>query len=397
MSIVNWKLVHYPRIDTKNWDSGVTLTKYRGVQLVMSIGKGKDSFSFKINNDAYTINEEDKIDIFRRSDNDAFTNDDLLMSGVVRVAAPLKSGATKTTTITGYNYSDSVMSGLVFVDATNLKVNEMLQQAVNSLQLNNDAFTVTWNSANRSTTTGGSDFPICNERIFNRPFAQVLDSYSASDKTGDVNYYWFVNKDNELTWSPINDAVAETFDEEDDPHRSLKNEKDVNDVKNYVIIKGGNDAKGRVLQNRAADYPSITKHGFKYHFLANENATTDSVQEIDKLAAGVDDMKDASYPFAPYWFDGATVSGFNDYNTELRAYLRALLKSIGKSFIEFRKNGKLKIVIQMKPQYNNFRQGNMVQCSFLDASLGIKNLRVEEVNYTTTNDAIAFVEDIGTL
>jgi len=398
MSIVNWKIVHYVRLSSKTWDSGSELTDYRDVQVDLSLGSGKDRYNFKTNVIGPNINSEDKIVIYRRTDNGPFTDNDLLISGVVRTVTPNKTGSINDLSISGYNFSDSVMSGLVFVDATTLPVNEMLQQAISSLRLNNEVFTVSWNNSNPTTTTGGESFPLCNERLFNKPFSQILDKYVSQKKTGDGNYFWYVNSNNELTWGPITDAVTETFDESIIPMRTFKPTKDVNDVKNFVVIKGGLDADGRVIQSRYADYPSITKHGFKYYILADEAATTQTVQDIDKAMSGVNSMKDASYPVTPYWSKGVTYSNYDAYSIALRSYLRDELEDVGKAFVELRKNGKLKISIGLKPINNPYRIANRVLCNFLSDELPSNTiLRVESINYTTQNDSLEFVEDIGSI
>jgi hypothetical protein len=396
MSNVYWKIIVYPKTTT-GWSAiGTELTKAYDVQLNITTGSGKDSFNFKISDLTYDIDYEDKIEIYQRDGYGIFTADDLLMLGVIRTVTPSRSGLNSELTVSGYNFSESVMSGLVFVDAINLTIPEMFKESINSLVLASKDFTVTWNDSNPLVNSKGASFPLVGETLFNKPFKDLLDKYSAEDRTKDGNYHWYVNRNNQLTWGANKGVSTNTFDEASMSFNSIKFDKDVNDVRNFVVVKGGFDPKSRVLQERYADYSSISKHGFKYYILTSENKTGGSVLELDKLDFGVDDMRDATYPLTPRW-SLVSVSSFNDYANKFRDYMRAELKSIGKSFVDMRKNGKLKVTVNFKPFNHTYIVGSLVTCTFITETGLNGPMRVKEINYTKVNDSVTFEEDDGTL
>ena len=402
MSIVYWKIVRYPKLSANVWGSGVEIQYFSEPKVAIKIRDGKDSFSFVIKHGSYEFTANDKVDIYRKVGSNVFSDSDLLMTGIVRNIVPKKSGSIKRVVISGYNFSESIMNGLIFVDATNLTPPELFKQGISSLKLASKSFTVEWNNDNPMLKSDNiSSFPVVGEKVYNKPFYQVLERYSSKDKTDDGNYYWHVDKDNTLVWKPISQVASSSFSESSASLREFSSSIDVRDVKNFVVVKGGLDSQGRVLQVRYADYSSISRNGFHYYILSDEAKTTDTVQDIDKRDAGVDDMKDASYPFTPFWSSVACTSynGLLDstsYVKLLRVYLRSLLKSVGKSFVDDHKYGRLKFSVSVKPEDNVYHPGDLVFCSFIDDGLSDGNMRVEEVNYSTFNDVVVFVQDEGT-
>jgi len=393
---VTYKLLLFPKSGTGWSSTSTTITNFYGVQTNDSVGSGKDRFSFRVKDNSLGIDYEDKIEIYRITSGSTFTSDDLLMSGVVRTVTPKSSFAVSEVSISGYNYSESVMSGLVFVDAIDLTVPEMFKQAIISLQTASKNFSVTWDDTNPTAKTDLSPFPVVGETLFNKPFRELLDKYSRSDRTEDGNYHWYVSKDNKLVWNHNKDATSGYFDETDSVYTSLSVSKDVNDVKNYVVVKGGYDPKGRVLQTRCANYPSISKHGFKYYILTSETKTGASVLDLDMTDAGVDDMADASYPFTPRWSTTAATS-YNNYSNLFNTYMMGWLEKLGDSFIDGHKNGKLKVTVVFKPANHSYVAGNAIQCTFSNSIVSDGKMRVNEINRTLDSDIVIFEEDEGSL
>ena len=395
MSVVNWELKVFKKTTT-SWEStGTVIDRYSDVQINRSLGDGKDRFSFKLYKESI-VGYQDKIEFRRKVNSTTFTDDDLILVGVVRTLTPKKDYSGTTISVSGYNFSESVMSGLIFVDSTEMTIPELFKEGINSLHNASREFSVEWDSTNKVTTSTGSSFPVVGSRQFNKPFRDVLDKYSAADKTKDGNYHWYVSVSNKLVWARNYEESSNTFDDTTTVYSSLDVTKDVNDVRNFVIVKGGYDPKGRILQERYADYASISKHGFKYYILTSENKTGASVSEVDKQQFGVDDMKDASYPLTPYW-SSSSFSSFSDYADGFRDYMRSELKSIGKTFVDMRKNGKLKVSISINPSKNTYTLGSVVYCTFADSATPDGKMRVIDVNYTSTNDGVSFEQDEGSL
>ena len=399
MAKVVWQLTHYPKNTSTGWGSGTIIDKYSDLQLNVAIGSSKDRFNFKIDIDnEYSINTNDKIKFSRRYDNEVHGVDDVVMLGVIRTVDPTLANNRQELVVSGYNFSEGVTSGLIFIDATNLTISEMFQEAISNLKLSDDNYTVEWDGNN--TKKDGSAFPLVGEKIFYKSFSDTLDKFSNSEYTEDGNYYWYVDEDNKLRWRPNSDSESGLFNQSTSSYVSLKTTRDVNDVKNYVIVKGGYGPNNKILQEKVSDYTSISRHGFKYYILTDgvkvvENAYQQDLQ--DQGLATTASMEDASYPLTTYWSGGSSFSSFSDYATAFNQYARAELKSLGKSFIDNNKFGKLKVDVSMKPFDHSYKIGNLVTATITTNNFGTRPLRVESINMTSTNDGISFTEDIGSI
>lgn len=405
MVTVYWKVGHTPISSTNTYGTETTLTELYDPVVRVKAGDGKDSFSFKVNNidseyDTY-FNPNDKIIISRQQNSDTgWASSDIIMTGAVRTVPYEVNPSRELLRIEGYNYSETVMNALVFVEGAGKTLDVFLQDAINSVAVYNTNFQVTWKSSNPSVKyTDGSAFPTITEKVFNRPLSYVLEKYSTPEATKDGRYYWFVNKDNELVWDKRrSDTSSRAFASATDDYQMLKVGKDINDVKNFVIIKGGVDPKGKPIQNRYADYSSIAKHGFRYYIFTSENKTATTALAQDLSDNGVQNMEDASYPLTPSWDTTQTATSYSDYVDKYRAYFKNLLSDDGKKFVDLRKNGKLKLTITFQAGDKTWGLGDMVACTVpLLGTSTTKNLRVEEIEYTTSTDTFVLIEDEGTI
>jgi len=400
MVTIYWKLAHTPK-----GGSETILTELYDPVVRVKTGDGKDSFSFKVNNVEgdfnNAFNPNDKMIISRQQNSDTgWANSDILLTGAVRTVPHEVNTSQDLLRVEGYNYSETVMGALVFVEGAGKTLDVFLEDAVNSVASYNVDFGVTWNPNNPAVKyTDGTSFPIINERVFNKPLSYILEKYSTKETTEDGRYYWFVNKDNELTWDKrSNDSGSRTFDQSTDDFQSIKIKKDIKDVKNFVIIKGGLDPKGNPMQNRYADYTSISKHGFRYYIFVSENASGKTNLSADLTKAEVDDMEDATYPFVPTWDPTVTATDYDDYVTEFRSYFKGEFKTEGKKYIDLRKNGKLKVTITFQAGDKPWGLADLVSCNIPSLSSSqSKLLRVEEIQYSTTTDTFTLIEDEGSI
>lgn len=399
MSFVSWKLEH-SSFDpvTKSYSSPIVLDSYNTITVKKKVGDGRDSFEFNVDNYLKSFDNYFKPnDIIKisRSFNDG--SEEVIMNGIIRSVPANVTSSRDDIKISGYDHSETLMNALVFIDATNLTVDEAIKQALNSVTLYNDNFKVTWKSSNPSVRySDGQSFPIVGERIFYKSLNYILEKYSANDRTGDGIYYWYVNEDNELVWDKRQSVVSNSFST-NGVYKTLQSSVDNKDVKNFVIIKGGTDAKGNPLQNYYADYTSIAKNGFKYYIFSAETKTAQSILDAERSEQDVDDLRDASYPLTPIWDSTVTASSFDDYNDKFRVYMKSYLRSLGKVFVEQRKNGKFTLTLQTSPKTYDYALGQLIRCELPSVSSTVKNLRVEEITYTTTFDSFKLVEDIGTV
>jgi len=404
MSRIVWRL-SYEKFDGESYASPVDLTDFRDIKLSLSIGDGRDSFSFVVSNidgtydDHFTPN--DKFTIYRKEydGTDNWTDSNVLMRGSVSNDPLTHSYSKEDVRISGYNFSETLMGALTFIDATNLPIDVALQDSLTNVELFNENFKVGWASTNPSVKySNGEAFPDCGERFFNKPVKYIIEKYSAGNKTEDGNYYWYVNSNNDLVWDKRRSNSTESFDAETADYSELKVKKDIKDVKNFVIVKGGYDPKSNIIQTRYADYVSIAKNGFKFHIMVDENKTAATVLENDKVQFGVDNMADASYPLTPYWTTQSQTS-FNNYVGAFRAYIKEQLEIIGKDYIDYRKYGRVAVDIMVKPSNDLWELGAVIACNIpqMDAVNTAKLMRVENISLGTSQDLYVLKEDVGTI
>lgn len=405
MTTIYWRIEHYP-YDNGSYPTSNVLGTYRNVKIKTALGDSKDTFDFKVDNYAgtfdTTFSPNDKVVIYRKVNSDTgWSSSDILMTGVIRDVPEMSAFNKEEISVKGFNFSESVTRALVFVDGTtgNDDVPEFLQACLNSVQNFNANFAVSWDSVNNPTlkSDGVTAFPTVNEYAFYRPLSYLLDKFSGAAYTEDVNYYWLVDKDNKLVWQPRGNGVTATFDENNDNHVSLKVARDTKDIKNYIIVKGGLDPKGNPIQDYYGDYNSIAKNGFKYHFLVDENKMAQSLLDLDRSDAGVDDMSNATFPFTPRWSGGASYADFDDYVDAFRLLIKNYSKQLGKSFAEQVANGKIKVDITFNAGTKDWVIGNNINCNISKISpTNTKNLRVDSAQYTGVTDTYTLIEDKGT-
>lgn len=420
MSFVEWKFKHTPYSSSGYDDNDTTTIEVREPNLQVALGDNKDQFQFKVTNvfgdyNAF-FNPRDRLEIFRSYNSPVSEVTDLIMVGSV-IDSPNDVSATgNLITVKGNNYSEIVTNGITFADpgTAELTIPEALQQALIILNLNSPNFAITWSSSNPDVKSDGDPFPVINERVFYKPYRQLIEKYSTNQFTEDGNYFWYVNKDNELIWDKRTTSVDHTFVAQTDAHETLKIGKDTKDVKNFVIIKGGLDPKGRQIQTRAQDFSSSARHGIRFKMLVDENKYAKEVNVRDMTKAGGNEedgtlpssISGFSYPFETTFIDPATgslaiVTDDDDYVDALRRHVKNYLELIAREYIENNKYGKLQVDITFKAGTKDWGLGDLVSTDIPNllnsAEQGTKLMRVSAINYTTTTDRYSLVEDIGTL
>lgn len=430
MGFTRWKIERTPFVGGV-WvpASAVTLTSYYDPIVSMSLGDGRDSFKFKVINfdgrfDNY-FQPNDKITISRLTSSTAsFTSTDILMVGAINNTPETISGKSDMLGIEGYNFSESVMSALTFVDAQGLSIPDTLEAAVNSVKAYNNNFTVTWATTNPSLTTSSTSFPAVYEKIFNKPLKYVFEKYSTQQATTDGTYIWYVDNNNEIQWKNGSSTSTYSFNSQTDTFIDMKTGKDVKDVKNFIIIKGGLDPENKQIQVKYQDFASISKHGQKFYILVSQttNAQVLNKQDLTK-AYGVDANKQITkyptFPFTTSWqssytgtVDGVSMtagvavtisdSGSETTNKQryvsvLRKHVTTLLEDEAPTFAETRKWGKLKVDISFRAGQQSWGLGDQVNATIPKLKSTPFLLRVKEIQYTTDVDTYSLEEDIGSI
>lgn len=412
---VKWKLEHTPIDDSSasGYGTTTTLTEFFNPILNMKIGDGKDSFNFEIINYNKTydtfFNPNDKMIISRIVNSTSLASSDVIMNGAIRDVPEQITYSKNNIKLTGYNYSETIMGAIIpILDATTLNSAEAIQQGLIIASANNTNFSVIWDSNNPSTKEDGTAFPSVGKVFYYKTLKDIIEEVTSKDYTNDGKYYWYVNQDNNLIWDKRIDNATDTFNDSTDNFSRLKVSKDINDVKNFIIMKGGRDAKSSPVSFPAADYASIGKHGFKYYVYTSSNIIGDNLIEVDAKSDTINgdsvqdiiDFFDTSGSYTvPWLIDGVanTYTTFKDYNDGLRTYIKQELSREGSSLLEDWAFGTLSVSIDRSPLEGMWYLGNVITCSISTLGDIAKNLRVEEVQYTTLLDTYVLKEDEGSI
>lgn len=392
MSFTKWKFVHKDSTGVET-----ELSEAFEPTVTKSLGDGRDTFQIKLNNihgkyDNY-FNPSDNLLVYR--DVNVSTASSLVMNAIVQDSPQAIDHSKDLIRVKGADYSDTVMGALVFLDATNLRVDEAITQVINSIRTINPNFPITEASGNPSVMSDGSDFPVVGRKYYYKTAVDVIDELLSAEFTGDGLYYWYVNKNNEFVWARRGSTVATSFNADQDEYYSLDISKDTKGVKNYIIIKGGTDPKGNPIQTRYFDTASMNKHGAKYDIITDRTTYAQEILGEDRNKAGVDSMEDASFPFTPSW-TSSSYDTYNAYVEALRAHVKKYLKEKARSYVERRKYGKLKLEL-LFPVGKQWTLGSLIKCTVPSLSSSPKQLRVERVRLDESSEKYTLVEDIGTL
>lgn len=418
---VTWKVDWTPFIDG-TWDSSntETITLFHDPILNLSLGEKRDSFDFKVTNLNGEYDQkfkpEDRIEIYRGINTNTPISNDLIMVGTVQDTPYTKTGNRIDHRVKGYNYSESVARAIVFVDGDGRPIPEVLQEALDSAG-NNSSFKVEWDAGNPSVKTDGDPFPGINERFFNRPLRAILEKYSKQQNTEDGFYYWYINRHNKLVWRPQSSATSYDFNLITTPFVEFKYEKDMSNIVNFVIVKGGLDPAGKPIQDRFIDHASANKRGRKFMPIVAQTVNAQSLNQEDVLKsndgdANVTSRYPESYPFTTTWRSSLTavVEGVNmvkgqtvtvnsdkQYVGVMRAHVRRMLVDEGKSYVANNKYGRLKVDLEFKPGQIVWGLGDNISMTIPAVDIGSKVLRVTDIQHSTNGDTYSLEEDIGTL
>jgi hypothetical protein len=430
MSYVDWKIEHIPfRNNTWDDDDKTEITRFFNPLLSQTLGDGKDTFQFDTTNfnDEYNnfFNPLDKITIYRVANGLTHTTDDIIMVGTIKDVPTEEDGTRNTLKIKGYNFSESVMSAIIFLEVANLSVPDAIKAALANAGGKNENFKVEWHPDN-DTVISGLTFPtIVSEKFFNKPLRKVVEKYSTSQKTENGSFFWYVDNNNYFVWRPQNTSSEYSFDYNTDECKRIKLSKDVKGVKNYIIIRGGFTPNGTGIQTRYVAQSSVSKHGQKFYFFVSEKNLAQNLVKDDIIKSYGNVEQSTSYPdlstsFTTSWvaFDSYNVKNTSISTTEgspvtinegseeanQKAYNELLKIEITKriyeeafKFAENNQFGKLLVELQFRAGTKEWQLGDRVNCTLPQLSSDIKQLRVKEIQKSTKSDIYTLEEDEGSL
>ena len=434
MSYTYWKVWYTP------YGTGtlINIPEIVKPEIIINLGDAKNSFKFEVNNFAGKYNNyfkpNDRIDIYRVCNTSSTATTDLLMSGTIRNTPVEVTGGKQKLKIEGYDYTEAVLGAITFGDYQQTPINTAIQQGLTfANNINKPNFQVTWDAGNPTTRhIDGAAFPNVGEAFFYAPLKNLVEKYSSNVYTkDDVDYYYFIDNNNNFIWRPRLNTADWSFNIATEDVISYKLAKDLKDTKNFLILKGGILPNGNQVQVPIRDMASIAKHGMKYYISVSNNNNTKKYNSQDLAQSYGEVPPTSSYPseieagttFTTAWYSSYTgsvkyslVSSISmtkgskvtintgtaagnkaAYCAVLRQHVVTLLKAEGQAILELYKWGKLKTDIELRPGKVNWSLGDVVQVTIPMLSNSAKPMRIKEIQYTEDTDTYSLEEDVGTI
>jgi hypothetical protein len=399
---VNWLLEYTSDLGGTGVDD--TIDNFYDIQVIKTLGDGRDRLQFKVPSnvpEADLIQNRSKIAVSRRVNDTNFTPDDVEMVAAVN-KRPRTDGISQSyRDIRGNNFSKTIMDAVVFLDATDESIVDTLKLSLQSISNYSQDYGVTWNPNNPDLTTDGQQFPDYGEKLFFKSFVDVAERASQNSKTGDGDYYYYVDLNNTFVWRPENTDSDKVIDKTY-PYISAKEKLDSDDVINYVRIKGDTLPSGKAIEAEARDYGSMNKHGVRFRVVQSESKLAGNTHNATMSELGADsddtfpsDINGFSYPFTPSWNGGNSVSTDKEYSDALGSYVRRQLEDEANKIIDVNSNGYFMLELEVSPADNDFSLGENVTVKLPE--FPEKVLRVTELQLTSTVDVVTLKEDTPTI
>lgn len=413
-----WKVVHYELEANNTWSTtGTEITSFHSPKVKVSLGSGKDSFDYKhmdplgVYDGFYKAG--DKVIISRNINSTTIASSNVLLTGVINEVPSTISTSGSYFRVAGYNFTEALMNAYVFIDfSVGFTLDDALEAAINSVRLYNNNFQITWDAGNPSVNSSGSSFPTVYEKWYNKPLLNLVEKFSSNEYTEDGNYYYYVDNNNGFVWRRKTDAATTSIDVSLVPHRGYHTRKNLDDVKNWVILKGGSDPKNNPIQVKVDNPTSRAKHGFKPYIITDYTNYASTLMEQDKGSFGTANKYPASYPYVTKWAATASdssespsmtagstvsVSSNDQYTSVIRREVKNFLKRVGQAFIDAHKNGKYELEVEFVPGAYLWGLGDVLLVT--NAKEGIVNrpMRVEEIEYSSVDDTFTLVETVGSV
>ncbi len=276
--IVKFAVTNYESTADGVWSStGTDITDAYDVVINNALGETKDTFTFKVpnirNSRIASFDPQDNVNINLLINNDTATGSNLLINGLLKAVKEDVNDKGKFLRIEGVSFAEIAGNALVFVEQFNVNCMQFLEAALSSVRLRNGNFGISWNEDNPTVKSTGIAFPALEAggsiKAFDKSLSWLLNKYLQNEYTGDGRYYWYINNSKELV---IRKRFAEATDgtlTEGVDFKTAKYDINAEDVRNFIVVKCGNDYFGRPISTRYDDPVSRAKHGFRYYMLVD--------------------------------------------------------------------------------------------------------------------------------
>ena len=350
-----WKLIWYPRLqDQAQGTTGIEIKNFSNVQIVKTVEDNRDSFSFRIkrgNPILDVLSFRSRIEFYKRVNGGSFVP---VFTGLVESLPFEFTGTGETITVEGSDASKTVLDAVVFLDAEELRVDEALEQSLDTINnYTRDEFPVTWSSSNPSTDSNGDPFPEVGEKWYYKPMREILRIYSGDSFTGDGRYEYFVTFDQEFVWRKLESTVTGDITPDTFNIVSVSGNRDNDEVTNFVIVKMGNLPTGKSVEGIFIDFGSAGQHGIKLEVESVDSQEVitqhnQAMSELGILGGGKrlpDDTDLDSYN--PPWDRTTVIDTQSEYAEELNNFAKTRANKIAESIVDSGKRGRKSFVVRV--------------------------------------------------
>lgn len=378
----------YPRLqDQAQGTQGTEIKNFSNVQVVKTVEDNRDSFSFNIKRDNPILKKlkfRSRIEFYKSINGGDFVP---VFTGLVESLPFEYAGTGETIKVEGSDASKTVLDAVVFLDAENKRLDEALEQSLETINnYTRDEFPITWSNSNPSTQSTGEPFPVVGEKWYYKPMREILRIYSGDSFTDDGRYEYFVTFDQEFVWRKLKSTVSGTITPNTFNIVSVGGERDNNEVTNFVIVKMGNLPTGKSVEGIFIDFGSAGKNGVKL-----EVETVDSqevitqhnqaMSELGILDTGKRLPADSDLSgYNPPWDRSIVIDTQNEYVKALNNFAKNRANIIAESIVDSAKRGRKSFTVRVPASQgvanDNFGLGQIYSFS------GFPDVETTEVRVT---------------
>ncbi len=203
------------------------------------------------------IEYEDRVEISQKKNSSSYTNDDLLIAGIVNDLTGGSTSSGRNLNVSGVGLIEIFFNTLAFSksyvnagDRTGT-VPDIIQTVISQVNSLNVNRTVDWNG--NTTKSNGSSFEKITYYANYKRALDIIEELSSDRYTKDGQYYYYVrfNKSSgkyELFWQPKTGSVIQSNLTEGTEPYNIKFDLSDEDVVNAVIYNCGADPKGNGME-----------------------------------------------------------------------------------------------------------------------------------------------------
>lgn len=280
MGIQRWRIVHtrggvtLADTETSGTDDKI-LRESININESDSIETSVDSFNFSVNNSKkqfiksdYSLffEIEDGIKIYFKNSSDTFTDNDLIISGMITEISCDSSVDGRSIDIQGRNRLEMILKNLKPAGYSSKTASYIIGNLIDQTNKDNDTNPSKQISKSISTTTYSFDYT---EEYL--PVYQHIERLSSNEYTQNGAYIYWLDTDNAFHWQPRPTTISSTITEGTDYILKIKAEKGSWNVINVIVINAGDDLNGNPVLTLCPNWDSIYQIGAKWKYLQLKN------------------------------------------------------------------------------------------------------------------------------